>query len=666
MSQEDAEQQAETAERTWDAVERARAEQALRGSEEKYRSLFENMDEGFCLCQMLVDGTGKPVDYRFLEVNPLFESHTGLRSAAGKCALELVPGLEAHWIELYGKVALTGEPARFEQGSEAMGRWFDVHAYRVGEPRDRTFAILFKDITERRRAQMQLALALTELRESKSRFDLVKDGAQVGFWFCDLPLYKLMWDDRVKDHFWLPPDADVTIETFYQQLHPADRERTRQAIEAAIANRTQYDIEYRTLDPEGREKWIRAIGRTFYDPQETPIRFDGVTLEITDRRHAEAALLDADRRKDEFLAMLAHELRNPLAPIRNATQVLKVTGADDPRQRWAHDVIERQTQHITRLVDDLLDVSRITQGMIALRRERVEMATVLERAIETNRPLAEARGQELRVTLPPSPLQVDGDQTRLVQVMANLINNAIKFSDEGGQITVAATREGANAVVRVIDKGIGIPGELMPRIFELFAQADRSLDRSQGGLGIGLTLVRLLVDLHGGSVEVRSDGAGLGSEFVVRLPLAVAEEVTAAAPAAGTNVAAGQDRGSLRVLVVEDNLDSAEMLSMMLSLNGYQTEIAHDGAAALEATPRFLPQVVLCDIGLPGMNGYEVAQQLRARNTDGQPTLIALSGYGRDEDRRRAADAGFDHHLVKPVEPEALFALLESISRAAS
>jgi len=761
-------------------------EQALRASEEKYRKIFETIGAGFCLCEMLVDAAGTPVDYRFLEVNPEFERHAGLKNAAGKTALELVPNLEAHWIERYGTVALTGEPAHFEEGSAAMGRWFDIRAYRVGQPQERQFAILFQDITARRQAETQLARALGELRESASRFDLVKDGAQVGFWFCDLPFDKLIWDNRVKEHFWLPPDAEVTIETFYEQLHPADRERTRQAIEASIGNRTRYDIEYRTCSDRGEERWIRAIGRTFYDSLGNPIRFDGVTLDhterrrmedalreseerfrnmadhapvmiwmtdaagrctflseswyaftgqtpatglglgwldaahpddrevagetflssnaryeafrldyrlrradgsyawaidsatprfgpdgeflgyigsvldITERKHAETALLEADRRKDEFLAMLAHELRNPLAPIRHAVEVLKADGVDDASQHWARGVIERQTRHITRLVDDLLDVSRITQGKIALRLERVSVAAVLEGAVEATRPIAETRRQSLAMVAPPAPLHVEGDPTRLVQIVSNLLNNACKFTDEVGRITVTATREGAEAVIRVRDDGIGIPPEMLSRVFELFTQADRSLDRSQGGLGIGLTLVRLLVGLHGGTVEAHSDGVGRGSEFVVRLPLAAVDDldVGASAPSEPPRVAGNSP---VRVLVVEDNRDSAEMLSILLSLNGYQTQVAYDGPAALETASRFLPQFTLCDIGLPGMSGYELARQLRAQY-GAEARLVALSGYGQEEDRRRSAQAGFDDHLVKPVEPEVLLSVLKALA----
>jgi len=333
----------------------------------------------------------------------------------------------------------------------------------------------------------------------------------------------------------------------------------------------------------------------------------------------------------------------------------------DPSQQWARGVIERQTQHITRLVDDLLDVSRITRGKITLRPERITVASVIERAVEAIRPVAEARGQTVSVALPGASLEVVADLTRLVQVLSNLLSNASKFNHDGGQVTVTAAEEGAQVVIRVADNGIGIPGELMPRVFELFTQSDRSLDRSQGGLGIGLTLVRLLVVQHGGTVEARSDGPGFGSEFVVRLPLAggtdmmVGTLVETAIPRPAT-------RTEKRVLVVEDNEDAAEMLRMILTLHGYRIEVAHDGPSAIEAAQRFQPWAIVCDIGLPRMNGYEVARQLRARADIARPTLIALSGYGQEEDQRRGSEAGFEYHLVKPIEPQALCALLDSLS----
>ena len=378
------------------------------------------------------------------------------------------------------------------------------------------------------------------------------------------------------------------------------------------------------------------------------------------RRATVDALRDADRRKDEFLAMLAHELRNPLAPIRNAVQVLKLVGPEDTRQTWAREVIERQTQHLMRLVDDLLDVSRITRGKVTLAREPLDLATIVHRAVEASRPLIDSRHHQLTLALPSEPVRLEGDLTRLVQVVGNLLNNAAKYTDEGGHIRIEAAQQGGEAVIRVQDNGMGLPSDLLPHIFDLFIQADRSLDRSQGGLGIGLTLVRQLVEMHGGHVEARSDGPGHGSEFIVRLPAAAS---TAAAARAGAEVgeSASPAPRALKILVVEDNVDSAEMMSYLLKLGGHEVRTVHDGPAALEVALTFEPQAVLCDIGLPGMNGYEVAARLREQPELRKTPLIALTGYGQEEARRRAKEAGFDYHLVKPVEPAALDALLDSL-----
>ncbi|HEX6903126.1 MAG TPA: ATP-binding protein [Thermoanaerobaculia bacterium] len=376
-------------------------------------------------------------------------------------------------------------------------------------------------------------------------------------------------------------------------------------------------------------------------------------------RESERALREADRRKDEFLAMLAHELRNPLAPIRNAAQVLKLVGAaEDGRQRWAREVIERQTQHLTRLVDDLLDVSRITRGKVNIAREPLELATIVHRAVEASRPLIDARQHQLTVALAEEPVRLEGDLTRLVQVLGNLLNNAAKYTDEGGRIHVEAAAENGEAVIRVRDNGMGLHPDLLPHVFDLFTQADRSLDRSQGGLGVGLTLVRRLVELHGGRVEAWSEGQGKGSELTVRLPVAAPGDAAGIVEAGEPAPAAAQ---GLRILVVEDNVDSAEMMSFLLELRGHQVRTAYHGLEALETARDFNPQAVLCDIGLPGMNGYEVAARLREQPDFQETTLIALTGYGQEDARRRAQEAGFDHHLVKPVEPETLEALLDSL-----
>jgi signal transduction histidine kinase/DNA-binding response OmpR family regulator len=366
-----------------------------------------------------------------------------------------------------------------------------------------------------------------------------------------------------------------------------------------------------------------------------------------------------DRRKNEFLAMLAHELRNPLAPIRNAVEVLRRLGLKDADLEWANEIIGRQVEQLARLVDDLLDISRITGGKIQLRTEPVEIALVVARAVETSRPLIDARRHVLNIVLPAEPLRVDVDAVRIAQVLANLLNNAAKYTGEGGKIELEVAREGAEVVVRVRDNGVGIAPEILPRIFDLFTQADRSLDRSQGGLGIGLTLVRRLVQMHGGTVQAFSAGANRGSEFVIRLPALTEAAPSAVAdpehPAAHATVNHTHPR---RILIVDDQPDGVKSLARLLRLSGHEVRTALDGPAALGELSRYRPEVVLLDIGLPGMDGYELAQSIRKQWGTESMVLIALTGYGRDEDRRRSREAGFDHHLVKPVDPETLLSMV--------
>ncbi len=371
------------------------------------------------------------------------------------------------------------------------------------------------------------------------------------------------------------------------------------------------------------------------------------------RRRAEQ-LADVDRRKDEFLAMLAHELRNPLAPMRNALHVLSTPGADEQTLRRSIDMMGRQVHTLARLVDDLLDVSRITRGKIHLRKEAVDLGAVLGRAVEMARPLIESNRHALTVALPAEPIRLQADATRLEQVFANLLNNAAKYTERGGRISLAAERSGSEAVVQVRDNGFGIPADLLPHVFELFTQADRTLDRAEGGLGIGLTLVRSLVEMHGGEVHAFSEGSGKGSEFVVHLPVLPRSQGLVETPPPATE---NGTSAASRVLVVDDNRDSADSLAVLVRLWGHEARTAHEGLSAVKAARAYRPDSVLLDIGLPGLDGYEVARQLR-RDLGHEVLLVALTGYGQDEDRRKSREAGFDHHLVKPADPNDLRRLL--------
>jgi len=390
-----------------------------------------------------------------------------------------------------------------------------------------------------------------------------------------------------------------------------------------------------------------------------------IVRDITDRKKAEAELRslaanlsEADRRKNEFLAMLAHELRNPLAPISNAARALRMGGGDGEGLRSASEMLERQVKQMSRLVDDLLDVSRITLGRIELRRERIELAPVISHAVEAARALYRSMDHELTVTVSPVPMQLDADPARLTQAVGNLLSNACKFTDKGGHVWLTVGREGDEVVIRVRDNGIGIAREHIPGLFDMFAQVDTSLERSRDGLGIGLTLVKTMVEMHGGTVHAHSDGPGRGSEFTIRLPLLA----TGAQPASSTPaIEPSLPESARRVLIVDDSEDGAESLAMLLQLGGHETHLAHDGIEAIEAAARVRPDVVLLDIGLPRLNGYEVCRRLRQESWGKDLILVALTGWGQEEDRHRSREAGFDAHLVKPVDHDALLKLLASV-----
>lgn len=419
--------------------------------------------------------------------------------------------------------------------------------------------------------------------------------------------------------------------------------------------------------PEATEAW-RTLGNvtllerptrvsTLLSAAQTAVRARARQYQIrghlSERLRNEQALRSADRRKDEFLATLGHELRNPLAPILNSLEILKLSGAAaEGGAAQACAVMERQVSHLNRLVDDLLEVSRITRGIIEVKKEPQDLAAIVKGAVDTSRPILDGMRHELRLLTPDEPVFVAGDAVRLTQVFANLLNNAAKYTNHGGHITVAIDREHDHAVVSVKDDGIGIAPGVLASVFDMFMQVDRSTRRAQGGLGIGLTLVKSLVAMHGGRVEARSDGPGLGSEFVVRLPLIQASSAARAA------ARCAQSLPARRILIVDDSRDGGESLSVLLRVLGADVSLVHSGRAALQAVESFRPEVVLLDIGMPGMDGYEVARRIRANPANRGIMLIALTGWGQKEDRERSTAAGFDHHLVKPADIDQLRQLL--------
>jgi PAS domain S-box-containing protein len=531
-----------------------------------------------------------------------------------------------------------------------------------------TGLLLGAAIAERDDLRRRGAHDLETLQESEERLRVALEAGRMGVWDWDLLTQQVRWSDNLEKIHGLAPGMFAgTYAAFEEVVHPDDREHVGRAIEEALRDGTGYDAEFRSLRADGGVGWISAKGRVMRDATGRAVRMLGVGMDVTERRRLadelEARARDlavADRRKDEFLAMLAHELRNPLAPLATALHLLAEDGADRARILG---IAERQSQQLARLVDDLLDASRITQGKIALRPESVWLADVVARAIDAAKPAIDVRGQAFRVTLPREPVRLSADPARLAQVISNLLDNAAKYTPEGGTVELVAECEGDEVVLRVRDTGAGLAPELLANVFDLFVQGDRSLDRGHGGLGIGLTVVRRLVELHGGRVEARSAGAGKGSEFVVRLPqprVATAEGVVTEGPREDPPVAAVAS--GLKVLIVEDNRDAAEVLGTLIELWGHEVYTAFEASAALDLFDRRSPDVIVSDVGLPRMDGYELARRVRARPGGRRTVLVALSGYGRDGDKRAAHDAGFDHHIVKPPDLTKLAELLEQVA----
>jgi len=506
------------------------------------------------------------------------------------------------------------------------------------------------DITERKRAE-------DALRRSEAILSQAGQMASLGAWeidftrsALDVNANPLRWSDEVYRIFgYQPREVEVTNELFFEHVHPDDRERVEKAVAGAIAEGRSYAIEHRIVRRDGVERVVHEHADIRYNDRGRPVRMTGAVQDVTEHKRAEEALRAADRHKNEFLAMLSHELRNPLAPIRYALDLLD--GPARGARSRPREIIERQLQHLVHLVDDLLDVTRIASNKITLRPQRVDAGLVARHAIDAAEPEITRAGHVLILRLPPQPLWVDADPDRLAQVINNLLNNAARYTPPGGRVTLKVDASGEDDVcISVTDTGIGLRAEDLPRVFEMFEQV---AEPGQGGLGIGLALVKRLVELHGGSVEAHSAGPGRGSEFQVRLPRAAE---TQAEPVATTEEALST--AACRVLVVDDNADAVEMMSTLLELHGHAVRVAYDGASALDVAREFRPQVGLFDIGLPGASGYELARAVRNEPDLRAMYLVAVTGWGQEEDRRAAREAGFDAHLTKPAAPETIERLI--------
>jgi PAS domain S-box-containing protein len=779
--------------RQQELAEQARnAEAATRESEGRYRTLLNSIDEGFCIIEVMFDERDRPVDYRFVEVNPTFEKQSGLIGVIGKTMRELRPEHEENWFQIYGKVALTGEPIRFiNQAKQLAGTWYDVYACRVGGPQSRNVAVVFNDITDRKREQ-------EALRDGHTRFETLFDTSPVGMYLVDqdFRLRKMSAKTRavfdgIKDligrdfaevvHTAWPPvvageilarfrhtlatgepyqnaelsevRSDRNVREYYEwELHrivlphgkfgvvcyfldisarvlaeKAVREsetRYRRLFETAkdgilildahtgkitdanafmgsLVGQEAHELLGKELHEIGLFGDTEASKRAFKELQEKHyVRYEHlpvknqhggsvevevvanvyredqamvaqcnvrdisqrVLLEDKIREQAEALAAESSR-KDEFLAMLSHELRNPLAPIRAAVYLLKLhgSGSEDVTHTQALETIERQTVNLTRIINDLLEVSRVISGRIRLDLQTVDANQVVMHAVETVMVLIKHHKHEVIFNLNKPGLWVKADVTRLEEVFVNLLNNAAKYTPDGGTIWIdseplADDGRGEGVLVRVRDNGTGIGPELLtkgsaglPHIFDLFTQADRSLARSAGGLGIGLSLAHRLVELHGGTIQATSSGPGKGSEFTVRLPR-VLQPVSHAEPHSERSPADEANKpGDIRVLVVDDNIDQALMLASTLRLKGYNVESVNNGIDGLKVALQWRPDIALLDIGLPGMDGYEVARRLRGDSATRSMRLIAVTGYGRGSDLSMAMEAGFDAHLTKPI-----------------
>ncbi|MBA3272499.1 MAG: PAS domain-containing protein [Chthoniobacterales bacterium] len=562
-------------------------------------------------------------------------------------------------VQVAEQVSLEGlssfdETLRIQHAKTGEWRWVRLRSAPRRLPDGRVvWDGIYADVTD----QKHIAEALMH---SLERLDLAQQAGHIGVFDWNVETGTVIWNDEEHRIFGLELGTfGGTIEAWEQRVLPEDSDSMQQAMRAAMSRcEPQMDFAFCIVTPAGELRSIEGAARFSYSAQGKPLRMVGVNIDVTERLRAENALRAADRRKNEFIAMLSHELRNPLAAISNALE-LTAGKPDAATFEWSNIIMRRQVAHLAHLVDDLLDVTRITSGKIQLRTQRLDLADVLDSSAAGLRLLFAQRNQELIREYPRDSMPIDADVIRLEQVLVNLLTNAAKYTPLGGKVSVTAKRDGAEVVLSIKDNGVGIPQEMLGEMFELFAQGRRSIARSEGGLGLGLTISRTLVEMHGGTIVAQSEGEGLGSEFIVRLPVAEGPVPEAKEHPPIESETSGSTKKLRRLLVVDDHVDTAQSLARLLRLRGNEVEIVHDGDAAITAAKAFQPEVILLDLGLPGMDGYEVAEQLRRDSEFSRPMIIAISGYGQEEDRRRSREAGIDHHLVKPVS----FAQLDGMLR---
>lgn len=658
-----------------DISESKQAAAALRRSDERYRTLFDSIDEGFCVIEMLFDQNNNPYDYRFLEINPAFEKQTGLKQAEGKTARQLVPDLEEHWFEIYGQVALTGEPRRFEDGSAAMNRWFDVYAFRIGRAESRKVAVLFKDMSERKRAA-------EKLRQSEIRYRYLAESIPQLVWTANQEGALLDVNQRWLDFTGLTL-AQVQTEGWQMVIHPDDVPLITQRWLAAQTNSTYYQAEGRMLRADGVYRWHLHQAICLKNPSGEVVKWFGTATDIEDQKQlasererllqqeqiAREAAEKANQIKDEFLAVLSHELRSPLNPILGWSKLL-LTGKLTPTKTFeALATIERNAKLQSQLIEDLLDISRILRGKLTLNAAQVHLANIIDAALETVQLAAQAKGIEIQTILESDIGAVSGDAGRLQQILWNLLSNAVKFTPENGRIEVRLTRINHHAQIQVSDTGKGINPDFLPYIFDHFRQQDGATTRKFGGLGLGLAIVRQIAELHGGTVFAESAGEGKGATFTVRLPLLNNENLVMS-DQSNLDSSSLPDASSLplagcKILVVDDEPDSRDFITFVLEQEGAEVIAIPAAIEALQFIEHTQPNLLISDIGMPDMDGYMLLRQVRMlpQEQGRQIPAIALTAYAGEVNQQQAIAAGFQQHISKPVDPEKL---LKAIAQALS
>lgn len=671
-----------------------------KSSDANYSMLLDSIEQGVVLAELVVDQQGQAFDLLYLKANKVFEQQLGMGDVVGKTLFGLIPNADRQWLDFYTKVLLTGKPARGQYYMELIRRWFTVFASRVGGTQSRQLAIVFDDITDRKRAEDDLGQREAQLQQNEERnaFMLklsdairpLEDPVQTQATAVQI-LGEHLGANQV--HYGETVGDDVVIHQGYGYGLPAMVGRfrsvdfgekltaTHRAGKVQVINNVEEDPTitetevqvlraasigaYITVPLIKKGNWVatlavHSIKARVWTSQEIELVKETAerTWAAVERARSEQALRDADRRKDEFMAMLGHELRNPLAVLSNTLTVLELTQCQDVSLSFplATERMERQVKHLCRMVDDLLEVSRIQQGKIRLLSKPVDMGLLVSQTLEAFGLMSQDLNRFIEKSLPSYPCMVNGDATRLSQVVMNLLGNAAKYTNEGGHIQVMLDQHAEKAVLQVKDDGIGIPADELSVIFEVFVQGRTSLDRPHGGLGLGLAVVRQIIEGHKGHIECRSAGPGQGSEFIIELPLLMQEPGLPKPLEEKIEV-----RDAVRVLIVDDNQELIDLMGKTMQLQGYEVHLRYSGQEGIAAAETLEPDVILLDIGMPNLDGYAVCQHIRRQPWSQNMAIVALTGYGREADKQRSWAAGFDDHLLKPIDYSTLSEMLTQV-----